>query len=142
MVEITNGKKRFRVPAGAVEVYKGMGFRVVGDVEPNLKTSVNPSGNDAGEEDEDVTDIPGFGDDEADGDDAGEDADGGDGEDTDGAADEKYAKELLEKPISQWTPEEIKEFARIKGIDTSAAKKVSEARTIVKKFLEEQNKGE
>lgn len=53
-----------------------------------------------------------------------------------------FVEEIMEKPISQWSNEELKKFATIKGIDTSSAKKVSEARNIIKEYLvnEEKNK--
>lgn len=51
-----------------------------------------------------------------------------------------FVEELLEKPISQWTNDELKEFVKIKGIDTSSVKKTSEVRNIVKKYLEEEAK--
>lgn len=140
MVEIMKGKKRFRVPAGAVEVYKGMGFRVVNDSEP-VSTPKEKEPVDTGDGDEDVTDIPGFDDGDA-GEDAGTGDEDEDVSESDVTDEEKYANELLEKPISQWSTEEIKEFARIRGIDTSAAKKVSDARNIIKKYLDDVKKGE
>lgn len=51
-----------------------------------------------------------------------------------------FVEELLEKPISQWTNDELKEFVKIKDIDTSSVKKTSEVRNIVKKYLEEEAK--
>lgn len=140
MVEIMKGKKRFRVPAGAVEVYKGMGFRVVNGSEP-VSTLKEKEPVDTGDGDEDVTDIPGFDDGDA-GEDAGTGDEDEDVSESDVTDEEKYANELLEKPISQWSTEEIKEFARIRGIDTSAAKKVSDARNIIKKYLDDVKKGE
>lgn len=51
-------------------------------------------------------------------------------------ASEKFCEEMSEKPISQWSQEELKKFTEIKNIDISSAKKVSEVREIVKKYLE------
>lgn len=133
MVEITNGKKNFRVPAGSVEVYKGMGFRVVKDSEP-ISTPEEKEHEQTGGEKEDATDIPGFNDGDA------SDDEDGNGSDTDANDEEKYVNELLEKPISQWSNDEVKEFVRIKDIDTSGAQKVSQVRSIIKTYLEEQNK--
>lgn len=48
--------------------------------------------------------------------------------------------ELLSKPISQWDQEEVKEFAAAKGIDVSSATSLKQARAIVKKAIEEQEK--
>ena len=47
---------------------------------------------------------------------------------------------ILEKPISQWNQEEVKEFAAAKGYDVSNAKSLKEARNIIKKALEEEEK--
>lgn len=124
MVEITNGKKTFRVPAGSVEVYKGMGFRVVKKGSEPISSPVEkePVEETGGEEDNGSV--------EEDDKESGVDA----------SDEEKFVSELLEKPISQWTNDEVKEFVRIKDIDTSGAQKVSQVRGIIKSYLEEQSK--
>lgn len=125
MVKITNGSKIFEVSRGAYDsVYKGMGFHVVGtepadDKPPKEKTQVPPETE--GDEEDDAPDEP-----ETEG-------EPGNGLDLDA---------LLEKPLSQWEPDELKEFVRAKGIDTAGAKKVSQVRGIVKKYLEDQAKAE
>lgn len=125
MVKITNGSKIFEVSRGAYDsVYKGLGFHVVGtepvdDKPPKEKTQVPPETE--GDEEDDAPDEP-----ETEG-------EPGNGLDLDA---------LLEKPLSQWEPDELKEFVRAKGIDTAGAKKVSQVRGIVKKYLEDQAKAE
>lgn len=125
MVKITNGSKIFEVSRGAYDsVYKGLGFHVVGtetaeDKSPKEKTQVPPE-NEGDEED----DTPGENEGET---------EPGEGLDLDA---------LLEKPLSQWEPDELKEFVRAKGIDTAGAKKVSQVRGIVKKYLDDQAKAE
>lgn len=125
MVKITNGSKIFEVSRGAYDsVYKGLGFHVVGtepaeDKPPKEKTQVPPE-NEGNEEDEAPGETEGEG-------------EAGEGLDLDA---------LLEKPLSQWEPDELKEFVRAKGIDTAGAKKVSQVRGIVKKYLEDQAKSE
>lgn len=125
MVKITNGSKIFEVSRGAYDsVYKGLGFHVVGtepaeDKPPKEKMQVSPETE--GDEEEDAP-----------GETEGEN-EPGDGIDLDA---------LLEKPLSQWEPDELKEFVRAKGIDTAGAKKVSQVRGIVKKYLEDQAKSE
>lgn len=125
MVKITNGSKIFEVSRGAYDsVYKGLGFHVVGtepaeDRPPKEKTQVPPETE--GDEEDDTT-----------GDTDGE-TEPGEGLDLDA---------LLEKPLSQWEPDELKEFVRAKGIDTAGAKKVSQVRGIVKKYLDDQAKAE
>ena len=125
MVTISNGKTTFRVTAGAVEVYKSMGFHVVDDKENDQIKPVEHKEEKAAE---DVAGEP-----EADGSDA---EDEGVEDDTE----EAYVTELLEKPLSQWSNEEVKEFVRIKGIDTSGAKKFSQVKDIIKAYLDEQVK--
>ena len=125
MVTISNGKATFRVTAGAVEIYKSMGFHVVNDKENDQIKSVEHKEEKAAEDvaGEPETDGPGV-EDEGVEDDTGE----------------AYVTELLEKPLSQWSNEEVKEFVRIKGIDTSGAKKLSQVKDIIKAYLDEQVK--
>lgn len=125
MVKITNGSKIFEVSRGAYDsVYKGLGFHVVGtepaEVNPPKEKTQVPTDAEGEEED----DTPG----EAEG-----ETEPGEGLDLD---------VLLEKPLSQWEPDELKEFVRAKGIDTAGAKKVSQVRGIVKKYLDDQAKAE
>lgn len=49
--------------------------------------------------------------------------------------DEIFVEEILEKPISQWSKEEVKRFATIKEIDISGTKNASEAKEIIKSFI-------
>lgn len=46
-----------------------------------------------------------------------------------------FVNDIKEKPISQWTKEEIRRFANINNIDVDNVKTVKEAREIIKKFL-------
>lgn len=50
--------------------------------------------------------------------------------------DERFAAELMEKPISQWSKEEVKRFVDIKGIDTSGAKSVNEVKDLIKSMIQ------
>ena len=125
MVTISNGKATFRVTAGAVEIYKSMGFHVVNDKENDQIKPVEHKEEKAAE---DVT--------------SESEADDSDAEDegVEDDTEEAYVTELLEKPLSQWSNEEVKEFVRIKGIDTSGAKKLSQVKDIIKAYLDEQVK--
>ncbi|MDE7431373.1 MAG: hypothetical protein K2N34_05615 [Lachnospiraceae bacterium] len=129
MVTITNGVKTFRVTAGAVKPYKSMGFRVVSDKElEEMRHVEQVHFDDSGEsdfvhEEKNVDD----GDGQGDGEHVGENEDA-------------FIEELLEKPLSQWSNDEVKEFVRIKDIDTDGAKKVSQVRDIIKVYLEEEQK--
>lgn len=52
-------------------------------------------------------------------------------------AEEKNLDYLLEKPISSWSKEELRDFAEEKGIDISGASKVTEVKDTIKAWLEE-----
>lgn len=135
MVTITNGVKTFRVTAGAIKPYEGMGFHVVSDEELEEMEQ-------AKREHFDGAGIPNSRDkdDEQHNEQDGEDSDVEDEESGMSKEDAAYIEELLEKPLSQWTNDEVKEFVRIKGIDTSGAQKVSQVRGIIKTYLEEEQK--
>ena len=49
---------------------------------------------------------------------------------------ERFADELIEKPISQWNKEEVKKFAAIHDIDISGTKNANEAKVIIKSFID------
>lgn len=138
MVYITNGDVTSKVPFSAYESqYKKLGFSIVvddvdgenvssdrgttEDVQNGTETSAK--GNTTEEaEDVDGTDVEGEDEDEQEADEAA------------------FIEDILEKPLSQWSTEELKEFVRIKDVDVHGAKKTSEVRSIVKKYLEEQDK--
>lgn len=50
--------------------------------------------------------------------------------------DEIFVEEILEKPISQWSKDEVKRFAGIKGIDITDTKSANEAKDIIKSFID------
>ena len=50
--------------------------------------------------------------------------------------DEKFVDEIIEKPISQWSKEEVKRFAALNDIDITGTKNAGEAKEIIKNFIE------
>lgn len=133
MVRITNGETTSRVPYSAyISMYKKLGFTIEGEEPVKPQKAEAPKVKEKKEEkkqpekEEETTE-----EDEVDEDEEDEEAD-----------DEAFIEDILEKPLSQWTPDELKKFAEIKDIDTSKAKKVSEARAIIKKYLDEQAKAQ
>lgn len=50
--------------------------------------------------------------------------------------DDLFVEDILEKPISQWSKDEVKRFAGIKGIDITSTKSASEAKDIIKSFID------
>lgn len=52
------------------------------------------------------------------------------------SAEEAWAAEQAEKPISLWSKKDVKRFAEIRKIDISTAKSLHEAREIVVKNLQ------
>lgn len=51
-------------------------------------------------------------------------------------AEEKWAVEQCQKPLSAWGQKELKRFAKIRGIKLEGVKSAKEAREIVAKFLQ------
>lgn len=124
MVKITNGEVTQIVSMGAyVSQYKNLGFSICGGNKAPVKNNeaiknVKPvKDNTKNEEDTNVNDN--VNDEEVD-----------------------DFEELLEKPLSQWTNEELKSFVNAKDIDTSSAKKTSEVRSLVKVYLDNEAKKE
>lgn len=142
MVTITNGEKSFRVTAGAVKIYKNMGFHIVTNEELELDEKMEDAGRKIREYNNNMdgsveaNTFDGSGEEEFEG------KQSYDSENEDGISKDNtvFVEELLEKPLSQWTNEEVKEFVKIKGIDTSGAQKVSQVRSIIKTYLEEEQK--
>ena len=50
--------------------------------------------------------------------------------------DEKFLEEIMEKPISQWSKDEVKKFAKLKSVDITDTKNVNEAKERIKTFLD------
>lgn len=46
-----------------------------------------------------------------------------------------YINELKEKPISQWTKKEVRDFASFNNIDISETKNVGQAKEIIRDFI-------
>lgn len=51
--------------------------------------------------------------------------------------DDAFIESLLEKPISQWSKNEVKKFAGLKEIDLTGTKNVNEAKEIIKNFIDQ-----
>ena len=49
---------------------------------------------------------------------------------------EAFCAEILEKPIGQWSKDEVKKFAEIKSIDITGTKNANEAKERIKAFLD------
>lgn len=127
LIKITNGEVTNIVTRGAFDKqFKHLGFWPVDDeVVEEVKHTKAPKKVEAPVEPE--ADV--------DGEDGEEDADTE--EDTDA-----FVDELLEKPISQWNKQEVKDFAAAKGIDLKGTKNANEAKEIIKKYLEDIAKNE
>lgn len=50
---------------------------------------------------------------------------------------EDWITDLIEKPVSQWTKEEVTDFVKAKNIDTSSAHKLSEVKDIIKNWIDQ-----
>ena len=47
-----------------------------------------------------------------------------------------FCKEIIEKPIAQWSKSEVKKFAELKEIDISGTKSANEAKELIKAFID------
>ena len=45
--------------------------------------------------------------------------------------DDRFVEEIMEKPVSQWSGEEIRRYASIKGIDLTGVRTTKQARSAV-----------
>lgn len=148
MVKITNGLTTIEVTAGAFKsIYQRQGFELV-----------DPSMEDVNEQAEQAEEVTAGADEKTENEDTQTSSDGdnaGDGKDTndegngttegdknasgDGNGEEeqtdKFA-DLITKPVSQWSKEEMQEFVKDKGIDTSKAKNVSDAKKIIAEYID------
>ena len=116
MVIITNGNVTTKVSVGAYNsMYKDLGFTVVdGEVAASAEEVVVP------ELVDEVPDIV---------------------EETTQSADESNDfSELLEKPLTQWSKQEVKDFAAAKGIELQGAKSFNDAKELVKQYLDNEVK--
>ena len=123
MVTVTNGYNTFIVPSGSVGVYKRNGFKVVNEnisKEPSTKSNVSITNQD---------DI-----------DSGFDNDDEPQELTE--EDAIFISAVEEKPISQWSNNDIRKYAEINGIDISTTKSAKEARAIIKKYFDSRSRSE
>lgn len=127
MVKITNGVDVIEVTRGAFEnIYKSQGFVEADapkDKEQKVKVKGNPEDkqkhNDE-EEDEEGLKEP----DELE-------------EEDEESEEQRFVKELEEKPLTSWNKKEIKRYCSIVGIDISGTKSADEAKEIIKNFLAE-----
>lgn len=53
--------------------------------------------------------------------------------------DEAFLETIVEKPVSQWSKDEIKRFAALRDIDISDTKSANEAKVLIKEYLEAQS---
>lgn len=113
MVKITNGINTYEVPRGAARVCEACGYHIVGDdaVDDDVALMTTEAEANDGVSDEEVED-----------------------------ADNKFVEEVMEKPVSQWTSDEIKRFAVIKDINLAGVKNTKQARGAVIAFLKEEER--
>ena len=122
MVKCTNGIAVIEVTEGAFNtIFKDQGYRPIVDEEKTPVTLVETP-------DDEEVETP--------------DEDNSEGEseeqaDTDVSGEKDEIDSLLEKPIGQWSNDEVKAFAEAKGIDITGTKNAKEAKGRIRKFLED-----
>lgn len=120
MITITDGSTQYNVTRGAYEtIYKGMGFYPVGQ-EPSVQSTGGV-----------VTDAPAVEAEEpgqADVEDTIEADDTDKVEEPAVSEDEKWCEAIRQKPITQWSKQDLKKYADINGISLDGAKTVNDVR--------------
>ena len=122
MVKCTNGIAVIEVTEGAYNtIFKDQGYRpIVDEVKTPVAPVVVPAEEEVETPVEDNTEVE-----------SEEQADAYVPEEKD------EIDSLLEKPIGQWSNEEVKAFAEAKGIDITGTKNAKEAKGRIRKFLED-----
>ena len=120
MVDITNGINTMTVTKGAFEgIYKLQGYSLVhdyaGTITPTPVVEERPY-----DIDEPLPDI------------ASDNVD----EEKESSDTPIEMQEMLDKPIGQWTKEELKQFAEANDISLEGAKSVKEVREIIKAYID------
>ena len=136
MVRITNGINTFEVTKGAFDgIFSHQGYHIVGcndNYNVGCKSTsdvITDDGNKNVNEDVDGNNVSNT---------VGNSDNNDNVNDDEKLEDDKYCEEILEKPIAQWSKEEIKKFAEIKEIDITGTKNAGEARDRIKAYLEDQ----
>lgn len=120
MITITDGSTQYNVTRGAYEtIYKGMGFYPVGQ-EPSVQSTGGVVADDPAVEAEE----PG----QADVEDTTEVDDTDKAEELAESEEDKWCKAIRQKPITQWSKQDLKKYADINGISLDGAKTVNDVR--------------
>lgn len=124
MVKITNGIKTLTVTRGAFNgIYKSQGYVEI-DPNPEVLGATSPSATAVADNDDENID----GDVEV--------ADAGMATATMSADDAKFVAEANERPLSQWSKNDVKRYANIMDIDISGTRNVGEAKSIIKAYID------
>ena len=115
MVAITNGIYTFIVPSGSVGAYKRSGYKVINSapVEAHKYEVVEEQIGEAADVEDELSE---------------EDA--------------IFISAVEEKPISQWTNNDVRKYAALNDIDISSAKSAKEAKGIIKKHFDSRTRGD
>lgn len=132
MIVITNGRDIVQVSKHAYDtIFKRMGFYKVGSVNSRKSqenvTSVKSAASESIVEPEAQIDVA----------EETEETVVEDVVEEELSLEEVEVEKIMSKPISTWSADELKLVAKVKGIDTSSASTVKQARAIVKKALQD-----
>lgn len=124
MVDITNGTHSMTVTKGAFEgIYKHQGYTLVRDYSSSIQVNTG----DTSKSDNDIPIIE-------------TEEDTSDNLEETGESEEPEKKlekvEFLETPISQWSKDQLKEFAEANNISLDGATSVKEVRGIIKAYID------
>ena len=124
MVDITDGINIITVTKGAFDgIYKHQGYTLVHDYASSIQ--VKPSEDIKPKDNNYIDETKGLKNNSQEETDEDDDS-------------ESLENELLEKPISQWSQEELREYAEENGISLEGVTKAKEARNIIKNFIDSQ----
>lgn len=132
MVKITNGVDVIEVTAGAFNtIYKRQGYELVDGVEDDVievtdEEDQKPSEDEHAEDGKDINDS----------DDASEGDQNVSEDNADDAEKDDEFADLITKPVSQWSKEEMQKYVKANDIDTSKAKNVAEAKKIIAEYID------
>lgn len=133
MVKITNGVDVIEVTAGAFNtIYKRQGYELVDGIEDDVievteENDQKPSEDEYAEDGKDTNDSD---------DDASEGDQNASEDNADDAEKDYEFADLITKPVSQWSKEEMQRYVKANDIDTSKAKNVAEAKKIIAEYID------
>lgn len=106
MIKITNGREVFDIPKGAFPQFATQGYHIVEENGKKISKASNSKEKEAKEIIDPEVETP------------------------------QEILDLEEKPIGQWSKDEVKMYAEFRGIDLHGTKNANEAKELIKQYLQ------